>query len=531
MPLHRDCHSTVDAQPIESKTNEEKCVIAKTLESIYDEMRSRQLKAIREAGSLRSDPYFVPDSCRTIDGEEVGNHTGAIATTGTSNGKVDERRCFAISSVIDESVNTTWTKEYHKLEERLRDEFGKYGVLFSQTPSFDCNDKSSNRRDKSGSGGQLHWTLMQLVGFNDYDAEVAPEESKFTSDQYVDCIRDSLTVGGLDTSVDVTYIGVIAVATGLLMIGVPSSDVNHARDAIRNRLSRRDLPLHEPFVNDIVHSTIFRVTGDPSTHPPDLHTRLLDLASEFEHSVLGTVALDRFQVGSASWRMLREEVAATPPLRVWTLSSKTPKEHYDSVLCSEGGANHYTVSGASGTKLAMELKRTLSRGKLAGSQADLNAVVNTAVVNTSGELGSMELKRSLSRSALADPVVDGTSLTSSGGDVALPIMDLGPSWSVSVGDDDAAGEDYYMDLKIDGGEPAATGSCFTVSGASGAKLAMELRRTLSRSTLTGSQTDLATVGTTPGENETLPIVGVAELRKQIEEEGKALKRLYNIDFY
>ena len=59
------------------------------------------------------------------------------------------------------------------------------------------------------------------------------------------------------------------------------------------------LPLLEPFVNDIVHSTIFRVTGDPATHPPDLLDRLLALAAEFENEVLGTVILDRFQVRHA----------------------------------------------------------------------------------------------------------------------------------------------------------------------------------------------------------------------------------------
>ena len=146
-------------------------------------------------------------------------------------------------------------------------------------------------------------------------------------------------------------------------------------------------------------------------------------------------------------------MAATPPLRVWTLSSKTPKELYDSTLCSEGGSNHYTVSGASGSNLAFELKQNLSRGVLAG-KADLAAVVDV----------------SPSRSDDEDDVAEGG-------------FDTPPKG------------------------PAAAGSHFTVSGASGTKLASELKQNLSRSALASSRAELAAAG----EDEVLP-----ELRKQIE---------------
>lgn len=447
--------------------------LAAKLTAIYDEMRARQLRAIREAGAFRSDPYFVPDARRRLGGDD------APAATGTRDGGADDRRCLAISAVIDPSVTAAWTADYRALEGRLRDDFGEYGVLFSQDPAGD-----GGRGGGIGGGGQLHWTLMQLASFADY-AAAAADGSTFISDPYLDCIRDSLTVGGLDTSVDVTYVGVVAVATGLLMVGIPSSDVNVARDAIRHRLARRELPLLEPFVNDIVHSTLFRVTGDAADHPPDLHDRLLALAAEFETALLGTVTLDRFQVGAASWRMLGEEVAATPPLRVWTLSSRTPGEHYGEALCAEGGANHYTVSGASGSNLALELKQNLSRGVLAGSRVDLTSGADIA------------------------PAAD----------VSLPRSEGGQD---SGGVEAGAGVEYDTPLK----EPAAANSHFTVSGASGAKLASELRQNLSRGMLAVSKAEKAAAGTSAGEDEVLP-----ELRKQIEEERRALERLYNLDFY
>ena len=89
-------------------------------------------------------------------------------------------------------------------------------------------------------------------------------------------------VGGLDTGIHIQYVGVVLVATGLLMVGVPSLDINAARDVVRNRLSDNNLPIKEPFVNDIVHSTLYRVAGDPAEMPSDLHIRLMKLAKEFE---------------------------------------------------------------------------------------------------------------------------------------------------------------------------------------------------------------------------------------------------------
>ena len=231
---------------------------AAKLHKIYDEMRSRQRKAIQKAGALRSDPYFVPDGL--ISANPDATPSDALSGPDMS---TDDRRCLAISSIVDESTEAHWTPAFLELQRRLQDEFAPYGLTFSQTPP------------KVG-GGQLHWTLMQLVGFPDYDAEVLQEDTVYLSPEYLDCVQDSLTVGGLDTGIHITYVGVILVATGLLMIGVPSLDINEARDIVRSRLELNKLPLKEPFVKDIVHSTLYRVAGDASNMPKDLHRHLMD---------------------------------------------------------------------------------------------------------------------------------------------------------------------------------------------------------------------------------------------------------------
>lgn len=328
---------------------------AAKLREIYDEMRIRQRKAITSQGTMRSDPYFIPDAKLTANPNAVPSD--ALSARDVS---VDDRRCLAISSVIDDAVDCRWTDAFHDLQKRLKEEFSAYGLTFSQHPP------------RVG-GGQLHWTLMQLVGFPDYDAEVfsmsepsgggddtttGSTPSVYLTPNYLNCVQDSLTVGGLDTGIHITYVGVVLVATGLLMVGVPSLDINEARDVVRSRLSENNLPLKEPFVNDIVHSTLYRVAGDAADMPSDLHVRLMNLAKEYENVDLGTVVLNKFQVGPASWRVLSHEVESTPPARKWELPVETPSESFNENVLSERG---YTVSGASGAKLAKELRQVLSR--------------------------------------------------------------------------------------------------------------------------------------------------------------------------
>ena len=316
---------------------------AARLRKIYHEMRTRQRKAIEKAGALRSDPFFVPDGQLSANPDA----TPADALSGPDI-SADDRRCLAISSIIDESTECHWSPAFLELQRRLQGEFAQYGLTFSQDPP------------KVG-GGQLHWTLMQLVGFPDYDAEVLQEDTVYLSSQYLDCVQDSLTVGGLDTGIHINYVGVILVATGLLMIGVPSLDINEARDIVRSRLEDYKLPLKEPFVNDICHSTLWRVAGDANNMPKDLHVRLMKLAKEYEDVNLGTVVHRKFQIGPASWRVLSSEMQGTPPSRRWELNAETPRETFDANVMDERG---FTVSGASGQNLAKELRQVLARQTL-----------------------------------------------------------------------------------------------------------------------------------------------------------------------
>jgi hypothetical protein len=87
---------------------------------------------------------------------------------------------------------------------------------------------------------------------------------------------------------------------------------------------------------------------------------------------LGSVILSNFQIGPASWRVLKSEMEATPPLRTWNLPVLTSTENYHATVLTDGSRECYTVSGASGVNLAKELKQVLlSRQDSSNTNNDL----------------------------------------------------------------------------------------------------------------------------------------------------------------
>ena len=102
---------------------------------------------------------------------------------------VDSRRCLAVSSLLTDEDKPTanrcrWNDNFKNLMSRLDSEFSENCMIFSPTP-----------KNKEG---QLHWTLLQLVPFNDYEEELSNKEI-YKSSAYTTAIRDALNVGGMNT--------------------------------------------------------------------------------------------------------------------------------------------------------------------------------------------------------------------------------------------------------------------------------------------------------------------------------------------
>lgn len=335
--------------------------IREHLKGIYAEMRTRQRNAIEKAGSMKPDNFFSFDVHETLE-----KHKDRMINDSP---KIDSRRCFAVSAKIDKEhgAQVEWSPAYKELQSCLEE---IPGVRF-------VHDSDSFEDDEYI--GQLHWTLMQLVGFSDYESEFSSfknekmrmpksedknniaKECPFVSEEYLNCVKDALITGGLDCAITINFVGVIAVSTGLLMVGIPSIDSNSARDNVRRRLKENNLPLLEPFLNDIVHSTLFRVVpiknDNEGGSAKKLHKQLLKIAKKYENINLGTVTLKTFQIGPASYRMRTAELTQTKPLIEWTLPPKNTKNKNDGGVQEIVSHDHsLTITGADGANLARELR-------------------------------------------------------------------------------------------------------------------------------------------------------------------------------
>jgi len=265
------------------------------MHGIYEEMRQRNLKGILEGG-------FKPDT-------NICAHAP----------HADPRRCLALSAF----PRMRWSAAGHRLMSRLISEFGDDPdfVVFEEEPSPDAMDTPHGR--PCVRQGKLHWTLMQLLGFPSYP----PANGRRADAFYGRSVEDLL---GIDESFGVRYHSVIAVGTGLVMVGVCDIDINAKRDHVRACLSKAaelegGYEFAEPFVNDIVHSTILRFSGGDGSGPA--MDKVLGIAKEFQDVFLGSATVDELRVGEASWRMLEGEIEQTPPVHVWGLKERCIAHH------------------------------------------------------------------------------------------------------------------------------------------------------------------------------------------------------------
>ncbi|GMH75298.1 hypothetical protein TrRE_jg3923 [Triparma retinervis] len=246
---------------------------------IYDEMRSRNLANIVSPGK----PTLAVDS------------NIAASQNGT-----DHRRCLALYTFPRVELSSDGAN----LIEALNNSFGSDPdvVLFSPSPPTDG-------KQDAGVWGKLHWTLMQIQGFSDWGG--AREVTVSERENFGRTIESYFPHS---KKIKIRMCGVIAVRTGLVIVGIPDTDINDTRDRCRARMNESPplYPLKEPFLNDIVHSTVLRVCGGDGTGPKT--EQILKIASDFKDVYLGDAYVDKLSVGEASWRMMDEELSRTPPI-------------------------------------------------------------------------------------------------------------------------------------------------------------------------------------------------------------------------
>jgi hypothetical protein len=153
--------------------------------------------------------------------------------------------------------------------------------------------------------GLLHFTFLQLIGVKENMKNLPPS----LLNQYIETPKKIFTKM---PPFSITYKGLIAIPTGVIIYGYPSIDINPYREKIRQAIIKKKLPFHEPFKTNIAHSTFLRLAN------PEDPQKLITFAEKYRKTELGKININSLQLGYGTWGMKKEEIKmfTTLPLGV-----------------------------------------------------------------------------------------------------------------------------------------------------------------------------------------------------------------------
>jgi hypothetical protein len=198
----------------------------------------------------------------------------------------DDRRCLALYSLCD-SRSFKPSSQLGAILARLREALGGRHVVYgAEEPGA-----------PSALFGRLHFTYLQLVGFDMYGKVPIPGD-------YNDLVEAAL-LRHLH-AFKLNFSRLILTRKSLLLVGHPTVDLNWSREQLRRVLARTGYPLYEPYKNDIAHLTLVRFAADVT---PQETACLAQAVAEAERAEsLGTAAVNELALSAASWRMQRAEL-------------------------------------------------------------------------------------------------------------------------------------------------------------------------------------------------------------------------------
>lgn len=204
---------------------------------------------------------------------------------------VDLRRCHAVYFMF---TTNSWnpTSIFNQFLKELERIVGSNHVYYQV-----CHD-----RDEYVLRGNLHFTLFQLIGFDMFDLVHVPED-------YHKIVCS--IVSNFIPEFSVVFHSVVITPRSIMMLGTPSVNLNYMRDLVRREFGRLGMPIMEPYRSDLAHATLLRFTEQIDTHRTK---SLICLTKQFRNCFMGTLRIDSFKVGPASWKMQNSELHSGGPL-------------------------------------------------------------------------------------------------------------------------------------------------------------------------------------------------------------------------
>ena len=204
--------------------------------------------------------------------------------------KKDDRYCQAIFSIIPKQ-NSHFTKEFDTLFELLSGE--NVGIVY----------KVNN--DNYKSAGTFHFTFLQQLSFANF--EELPENILA---KHYDILKSILKL-----PFKIMYNKVIAVPSGLVLCGEADIDINKMRNDYRQKCKENNLVIIEPYLNNIVHSTLFRFVNKVNT---------TEFLKKYEYYLgkdidYGYVIIDHFHIGKGTWKLNPNEIVINYSIRNYSI--------------------------------------------------------------------------------------------------------------------------------------------------------------------------------------------------------------------
>ena len=225
-----------------------------SMDSIYDDMKARNDVKINKLG-------FTHDSSLNY---------------------VDQKaRCFAAYSMCTRN-NLTACAPLELVLSKLLSVFEQEHVVYSV---------AGNKH--AALAGVLHFTFMQLIGFNVYPDVSLPAD--------YGCVVQAILTRVLPFPFEIIFDRIILTQGSLLLAGKPTIDLNSIREDVRRALSRIGYPLYEPYKNDIAHATLLRFATGLSAQQEAVLYNLVSRASQ--NQTLARLKVDGLTISQASWKM------------------------------------------------------------------------------------------------------------------------------------------------------------------------------------------------------------------------------------
>lgn len=173
--------------------------------------------------------------------------------------------------------------------------------------------------------GILHQTLLQVVSFQDFSSVSEQQQV-----EVVNCIKETLETDGFGTTI--TYRGLVFTSTGMALCGYSPdyARIMQLREHIERRLRDCGLPCHIPYLNDILHSTVFRWKKPPTEAA---RKRLLEEAARWSEAVFGHIQIAKYTVGFGTLLMRdtdrRDFVSVSTPLQLHHRGNSRHQPHVE----------------------------------------------------------------------------------------------------------------------------------------------------------------------------------------------------------